>query len=459
MLEQKLGGWLEMDDDKGNWKAEGSFDDVAGRYLNIDGSVNPDVLTRRKSLFDSLNGKLLVPEQQPLLDYASQNAQDVLIFEGGGTFGFFANSFLDIIYADALASELKNRGKKAVNFFIIDPTDISRFERMLSFAGRKVKMPLPTNKVDTGKSTETMHAPNPQDIKLFLDTIERELDLYIHDVSRVNHGFQREKEQGARFAQDSAALRTNFARFKQNVFDYAGASKSYREFTDKLLIELISPLVRNSIFVTLNQWQSAWNTSKQFRDNAIYEDIDRISAQVGEKEGVKFPALRREDGRYFFPFRIDTKEWMWNSPVVDIQEGRVYMDETQIKETDILPVPLENLFSDKFNLIPHGGLLYALDSIAYDAIPLVPPEPRVIVGYLLAKEKGNPKPFLTQYAVPFYSVGRITKGAPEIKTSGSVAAYLEGLNHEFVEKAFSQKTGNEFSVKSPIFERYSQPIA
>jgi len=444
-----------------NWKINGNFNEVVNRYSELDSSVTEDVLERRKKLLQSLKGNLLDPSQESVLDYALDNVDDLMIFESGGTFGFFANNFLDIIYADAISRGVREKGKKAVNFFIIDPTDISRFERTLNFAGRKIKMPIPARKIENNKSTECLDPPSKLDLKTFADALEKELELYFADIIRVNHSFKRETEQGEEFKQERDRLRQRWNQVRERMYALAGESKTYRDFTDKLLVEFISPLASNSVIVTLPQWQSAWDVADRFTKSDTYEGIDSVSGEIERKGGLKersLGRLKREDGMYNFPFRIDNHEWMFSRAIFDPEKGKVYINENEVGSEDpSVSMTIPDLFSDRFNLLPKGGLLYAIDSLAYDAIPLIPPEPRVAVGYELASKETNPKPFLEQQEIPFYSIGRRLKTAPDTKKSGVVAAGIEGLDSEFIYDAFKSKAEGEFSISSPLFTKHNQP--
>ena len=443
-----------------SWKIEGGFNEVVSSYASINSKVSPEVLERRKKLFANLNESLMVPDQKYQLDYARENAEDLMIFESGGTFGFFVNNFLDIIYADAVSAELREKGKKSLNFIIIDPTDVSRFERTIQYAGKKVKMPLPEESAESWRSTQSIASPTKLDLTSFFDTVEKETEIYFEEIWRLNHGFKREVELGKNLIEAREKSKLNLAKLKERTYGFAEQSKSYREFTDKLLIELISPLIRNSIFVTLNQWQSAWNIAEQFKDSKIYGDIDRVTAKItaNEEESKRPKPLKRETGNYSFPFRIDNKEAIFHSPVANLKDGKVYMNEKEIGAPGSLNSPIADLFTPNFNLIPQGGILYALDALAYDAIPLVPSESRVIVGHELASEKTKTKPFLAQYEIPFFSLARRTKSSPDTKKSGAISAYLEGLDADFVKKTFAKRDKIEFSVASDIYTKYGQPL-
>jgi len=435
---------------------DGSFKEVVQTYSESESSVSSRVLEKRKALFKNLKGNLLSPSQNDILDFADKNAEQLLMFESGGTFGFFVNNFLDILYADAVSAELNEIGKKAVNFLIIDPTDVSRFERILNFSGKKIKVPVPEKGVYSGVSTKALEPPREQDIDSLIEAIQKESDSFFEDVRIANYNFKRDKDLEMNYMDYKDKVKRNLGNLRENLLGIRKESKDYREFTEKFLMELISPLAKNSVFVSLNQWQSCWGVNELFKSSKIYDEIDEISSEL-EKENTQ--RLKRGGGVYSFPFRIDDKKTFFQSSEVDLDRGVVYLEGKESLEPGTENPSIDEVFTNRFNLIPKGGLLYTIDSLIYNAIPLVPAEKRVLIGYTQAERRGDPKPFLVQHSIPFISFGRRTKSSPEIKTSGAIAAYLEGVDSYFLLESFRKKEKGDFKIFSPLYEKFRQPLA
>jgi hypothetical protein len=173
-----------------SWVMKNDWDAVIDFYNKLDSRAPHDILKRRMALIDSLESELLVPEQTGLLEYARQNAGDTIFFENGGTFGWFFNNFANILYADAVSVALKEKGKKAVCFSVIDPTDISRVERTIIFGGSKFKIPLTREDVGELNSTGSLAPPSREMVDDYLNKLEKELS----DDTKVA-GFQKEDRE------------------------------------------------------------------------------------------------------------------------------------------------------------------------------------------------------------------------------------------------------------------------
>jgi len=461
MLEQKSGG-LEDKVETGEPLCVELKTQVR-TYLGFDASVSKEVFERRKKLFESLQGNLLVPEQQPLLTYASENAGDMHLFELGGTFGNILDNFLSAVYADMLIGEIRENGKNAVGFVIIDPTDVSRSERTLLFAGKKLKFPLSVKSVAHGRTTAVIPPPAPQDLAPLFDEMKKEISFYFDGVFKENQAFKHSFEEKQKCRQTLREMEERLASLRGKTIEIAQRSKSYREFTDGLWAYMTKDFLRNSICITLKQWQSGWDLREIVFNPDFYVALERFgeSRRLGAEdlpEDVEALALSRkrlqEVEAYTFPFRIDRDGWIFQDPFIDLKEREVWAQKTDLGMADPLIFKPEELFVSDSVLLPQGSLLYVLDSLMYRAIPIATLNERTETGYELTKMLGgNPLPLMPKQKFQYFSIGRKTKGNPDEKKSGILAALVEGESRERLDLLL-KKTA---AVHSASYKMYSQP--
>jgi len=452
---------MNLKDLKVKWCFKGKFNETVNFYEKSNFNLNEEQTNQRRKLIKSLKGNLLDPSQESLLKTIDE---DTLIFENGGTFGYVLNNFPEIIYADAVATELNNKNKKAVCFTIIDPTDISRFERTLNLAGKSMRLQLneiktsglPKGPLITGEeielrdytSTKLLLKPKREHIEKYLDRIKKIIDDY-------NFGLRTSDK-------DKNNMLNNFDKLKNNIIHIFNKSNTFRDLTNLLYIELLKPLTKNSIFITLKQWQERWNLEEKLSSRSFYELTDRTYSQLNKQFNSSLNLYHIQGNIYRFPFRIDdgkvfhktrTKEHYL--PVINILTGNISYYSLNDKKIVSEIMNISNI--KNVDLLPLDGLLYAFDYITYNAIPLTFDSIREFSGYVLGAlmNKSGNLPALCAKKFNFYSIGRQTKKSPKLKASGVLGAYIEGLNADFFRNVFRK---NEDNIKSKMFEKYGQKM-
>jgi hypothetical protein len=293
--------------------------------------------------------------------------------------------------------------------------------------------------------------------------MEREIGFYFDGVFREHGSFKEDftKKQACRAVLGS--MRDRLAALKQKAIEVAQRSRTYREFTDGFYASMIGGFLKNTICVTLKQWQSGWDIKERLTDPSIY-NLLRDSGEVVEitepdtKDKNSELAQSRLSGMrvYTFPFRIDWDGWVFQDPLIDMDKGEVWAQRIELGRSEPLKFTPDDLVGEKSVLLPQGSLLYVLDSLMYNAIPMATFDERFERGHRLAQCVTKTKPFAGKRRFNYFSVGRKTVSEPEEKTSGVVAAVIEGDSSERLK---SMLTGDKTDVYSPAYEKYRQPSA
>jgi len=257
------------------WIKKGALEDVAAFYGSAAPGLDESVIARRKAVLGDVDPA-------------------AVIFESGGTFGFLASQPEGVLYADRVSQLIKDSGRPSLNVVVIDPTDIARRERTFTVAGKKFKIPLP-EAVSDNTSTAAVRPPEKDSI-----------DALVGEIAAA-------KPEEAAF-------------FEDVLYSAFSKSKTFRDFTESLLVAMLSRYTKNSRFITLKKWQSQW-------DFSICTDEDE--------------------------FRVD------DGKTISLINGKPKGDAV---------------------FIPQGGLLYMFDIVTYGAIPVAPEEERVKQGWLRANE-------------------------------------------------------------------------
>jgi len=465
---------------KNNWLSEGSFNDQVGYYSNIS-SENPiSVINNRKRLLDLLDGNLILSQQKELLKYAHDNVEDIVLFECGGTFGYFINNFVGILYADALSSEIKDMGKPALSMVVLDPVDISRFERTIIVGGKKFRIPLTSKDISDNSSSSSVEAPT--------ENIINEL------FSNIKKSFNDDMVSSAVLTKKKDEILLRFDKMQNEVLLYSNESNSLKEFSEKLLSNLMLNLTQNSIFVTLDQWEKPWDFKGFLGNKNFYTAIDYVNSKLDSVFETETKMLSFSKDKFVFPFRIDDRSILHKGSRITVDGNNDYqllisdlsnkkviyhlMDQNK-KLKDI--IDLKQI--DDVTLLMQDGILYGLDYFMYNAIPIAPDEQRVLSGYILAAalrynlEKGSKDVFnisdidlenipdefmfpkvVKERNIPFYSTGRSSKSSPGLKTSSAISAILENLDSQYLKTAFKSMdfSSSNYCLKSPLFKEYGQ---
>ncbi len=438
-----------------NWSINGSFNEVIDSYYEIDSATKKESVLRRKNLFRFLEKKLLLKKQEGLLKYAMEmnKENNLLIFENGGTFGYFMNNFAGIIYADAVSQALKDKGKPAITFTIIDPSDVSRAERTLLFAGKKFKMPLPVKNVGEGLPTNYLPPLQKEEINKLFENMKKEVRLYFDLVLIKNNRFKGRQKQREEFNNTLNSILQNLRSVNDKFNSISSNSNNYNDFTNKILSELIGPLTKNSVFLTLKDWQANSGIKQLLSKKEFYEKVNLSIEKTNKMTGSNFKILKtNKKDEYVLPFRINDGKNIYKKNKINLKTKEVIISDKQT-----ITIGFNEVIKNS-TLLPYGGILYAIDSYSYDAIPLASAEPRVFSGYLLGGllKKENPKPFLTKDKVPFISLGRMNKKSSEVKLSGALGAAFEGLDSDYIISSFKTKD-KDFKIESKIYKKYGQP--
>ena len=450
---------------KDEWKVDGNFDEIVKTYSGIADSPCEDVIERRKKLVGALRNNLLVENQSDLVDYFAKNLGRIHMFELGGTFKSVVNNFLPIVYADVLTEEIKNNGMPALNFVVIDPSDVSRIQRIFIFGGSKYKIPLPLEKVAEGRTTSVIAPPKPHDLATLFDEMKRETTLYFDAVFKENHGFRASVDEKLKCRGMLRTIEARIESFKDATFKLAEESKTFRDFTDGLYSYMIGGFLKNSVCVTLKQWQAGWNLDSLLTNSGFYATLEKFGeSKKVEASDYKFSADMNERlterlasmNAYTVPFRVDREGWSFQDPVFDLNKKEFWIQAMELGKPEPLILNPEEFLGENTTLLPRGGTLYALDALMYNATSIANLDEKAQNSYLLAKALGsNPKPLVPKIKLEYFSIGRKTKSEPEEKPSGLVAAVIEVDGRERLSNLV-RSSGNVFS---PAYEKYKQPTA
>lgn len=467
---------------KKSWMSQGTPKKLADVYAKNKPTLNDHILNRRKDLFNYLESNLVIPEQQSILNYAKSNYDNLIIFENGGTFGFVNDNFLGVLFSDYVAQHLRENGQNAVCITVIDPTDISSVERTMNYAGTKLKIPLVEKKVSDTTSTLSLAPPTESQVKDLFSRVKQH-------VKDSTAGLKLPRKELDQYIQKVRTLENDFLSLSKD-------SSSFREFTEGVLYRLLPPLTRNSIFVTLQQWQKTWDLPSLITNENFYKAMDTTYLQANEAFGTNFKGYKFEgkDDLYVLPFRIDDGtnfhkpqrfKGSFLLPVANVDSKEVYYLDLSTKKkykdiVDLNDLPPETTF------LMQDGLLYALDRYMYGAINLAPREDRVFSGFLLGAVFDNLYGGKTEFTEipPDYSIEDILnnpfpplveefwidymtirkqyhKNRPSNLSSGPLALEIDGLGIEFIEEALDNLPidgtvthDQHLPVESPIFTKF-----